>query len=148
MWHYLACATMPHVSCDFPLHPWFTYTGVPVRAPRCNSPLIRFFDFSATCIICLFLSYASPLILFFFTFSLLISFLTYLFLWEQTCSFPGWMSWKATEPGFSLCLFCVVVHFFWLVNACFCSVLGLVSFSIPSQRDRLGETSLKWPILC
>jgi len=35
------------------------------------------------------------------------------------------------------CLFCVVVHFFWLVNACFCCVR--LSFSIPSQEVGLGE---------
>jgi len=39
-----------------------------------------------------------------------------------------------------LCLFCVVVHFFWLLNACFCCVR--VIFSIP------GQTSPKWPVLC
>ena len=47
-------------------------------------------------------------------------------------------------PHSSLCLFCVVVHFFWSMNACFCCVR--FSFSIPSQGAL--ETSLKWPILC
>jgi len=37
-----------------------------------------------------------------------------------------------------LCLFCVVVRLLWLVNACFCRVLGLV-FSIPSQEIGFGE---------
>ena len=44
-----------------------------------------------------------------------------------------------------LCLFCVVVHFFWLVNVCFCFVR--FSFFISSQEIGLW-TSLKWPILC
>jgi len=40
--------------------------------------------------------------------------------------FPGRMSWDATKPAFSFsCSFCVVVHLFWLVNACF-FVLGFV----------------------
>jgi len=45
---------------------------------------------------------------------------------------------------FFLCLFCVVVHFFWLLNMCF-----VVRFSFPYQAMRLAcETSLKWPTLC
>ena len=44
-----------------------------------------------------------------------------------------------------LCLFCVVMHFFWLVNAYFCCVR--FSFFHTKPRDWLGETSLKWPIL-
>jgi len=45
-----------------------------------------------------------------------------------------------------LYLFCVVVHFFWLVNACFCCV----RFSFISDRAKiyLGEMSPKGPILC
>ena len=39
----------------------------------------------------------------------------------------------------SLCLFCVVVHFFWVVNACFCCVR--FSFSIPSHEIGLGNIS-------
>jgi len=42
---------------------------------------------------------------------------------------------KVTKPGFSLlCLFCVVLHFFWLVNACFCCV----TFGFPCQAKRLA----------
>jgi len=45
---------------------------------------------------------------------------------------------KVTKPGFSLlCLFCVVVHFFWLVNACFCCVT--FGFSMPSQEIGLRK---------
>jgi len=43
-----------------------------------------------------------------------------------------------------LCLFCVVVHFFWLMNACFCCVR--FSFFIPSKMGL--RTSPKWPVLC
>jgi len=38
-----------------------------------------------------------------------------------------------------LCLFCVVVHFFWLVNVCFCCVT--FGFSTPSQEIGLGNIS-------
>ena len=37
----------------------------------------------------------------------------------------------------SLCLFCVVAHFFWLVNACFCCVR--FCFSISGQEIGLGN---------
>ena len=45
-----------------------------------------------------------------------------------------------------MCLFCVAVHFFWLLNACFCC--GRFSFFHAKPRDWLGVTSPKWPILC
>ena len=46
-----------------------------------------------------------------------------------------------------LCLFYVVVHFFWLVNACFCCVR--FSFSIPSQEIGLGLVEhLRNDLLC
>jgi len=52
--------------------------------------------------------------------------------------FPGRMSWKATKSGFSFfCLFCVVVHFFWLVNECFCCVWFIFVHTKP--RDWLGK---------
>jgi len=45
---------------------------------------------------------------------------------NRPAPFPGRMSQKVTEPGFNfLCLFCVVIHFFWLVNFV---ELGLVVF--------------------
>jgi len=40
-----------------------------------------------------------------------------------------------------LCLFCVVMHFFWLVNACFCCVR--FRFFHTKPRDWLKETSPK-----
>jgi len=53
------------------------YAESPMRAPGHNALLIRFFDFGVIYIVCLFLSYASPLILF------LHFFLTYrFFFWE------------------------------------------------------------------
>ena len=54
-------------------------------------------------------------------FSLLISSLTYLFLWEKTCSISRPDVVKKVVLVF-LCLFCVVVCFIWLVNACSCCV--------------------------
>jgi len=38
-----------------------------------------------------------------------------------------------------LCLFCVVVHFFQLVNVCFCCVRFI--FFIPNQEIGLGDIS-------
>jgi len=44
-------------------------------------------------------------------------------------------------------VFCVVVHFFWSVNACFCCVR--FSFFLHTRpRDWLSETCSKLPILC
>ena len=43
-------------------------------------------------------------------------------------------------------VFCVVVHFFWLVNACFCCVA--FSFYRTRPTDWLGEMCPKWLILC
>jgi len=48
----------------------------------------------------------------------------------------------------TLCWFHVIVHFFWLVNVCFCRVLGLVFFPHQDEIGLPGETSLKWPIVC
>jgi len=59
----------------------------------------------------------------------------------------GWPVADGLPTGFSfLCLLCVVVHFFWLVNVWFCCVR--FSFFHTKPRDWLGETSPKWPILC
>ena len=75
------------------------------------------------------LSYLSPP-LFIFTFE------------NRPAPFPGQMSYKALN----LALVCsVVVHFFQLVNACFCCV-RFSSFSLPGQE--IGETCPKWAILC
>jgi len=56
--------------------------------------------------------------------------------------FPSQMSQEETKPGFSfLCLFYVVVHYFSLVNACFCCVRLCFIFSIPCQEIGLGNVS-------
>ena len=47
-----------------------------------------------------------------------------------------------------LCLLCVVVHFFRLVNACFCCVRFILFFFHTNPRDWLREMFPKWPILC
>ena len=93
----------------------------PVRTPGLNAPLIRF-QISALYI--LFACLCSPTYPFF---SLL--FLTYLL---PYLSFPlkidplrfraGCHKRRLNLALVFLCLFCVVVHFFWLVNACFCCV--------------------------
>jgi len=52
--------------------------------------------------------------------------------------FRGRMAYKATKPGINF-LGLLVVHFFLLVNACFCCVR--FCFSIPSQEIGLGNVS-------
>jgi len=86
-------------SCGFRgvMHPWFI-----------------FFYFSTIYCVCF------PTYLFFFTFPYLSSSLLIFSFENRPALFPGRMSQKATTSGFSfLCLLCVVIHFFWLLNACF-----------------------------
>jgi len=80
-------------------------------------------------IVCLFISSASPLILFLHFF--LTYLLPYLFLSEHTRSASRPDVVKATKHGFSffVCLFCVVIHFFLL----FCQV----QFFHAKPRDRV-----------
>ena len=104
----------------------------PVRAAGRNALLIPFLISALILLACVYRTYP-----FFFTF------LTYL---QPYLSFPLRIDplrfqtgcpKKATKPGFSvLCLFCVVVHFFWLVNACSCCVR--FSFFHTKPRDWLG----------
>jgi len=59
---------------------------------------------------------------------------------------PFWY-WLTRVGPLNRCVcVCVVVYFFWLVNACFYCVR--FSFFHAKPRDWLGETSPKWPILC
>jgi len=88
-------------------------------------------------VVCLFISYASPLILpslfpYLSPPLLIVSFE------NRPASFRSRILWKATKPGsIFLCLFCVVVYFFrWWMHAFV--VLGLV-FSIPSQEIGFGK---------
>ena len=95
-------------------------------------PLI--FAFSTIYIVCMFIPYASPPILFCLLFSYLLVSppLLIFFLWESTRS--------VSRPDVALvfrCLFCVAVHFFWFVNVCFCCVT--FGFSIPSQEIGSGK---------
>ena len=88
-------------------------------------------------IVCLFMSCASPLNLFCLHF-----FLTYLLFY---------LSFENRPALVFLCLFYVVVHFFLMVNANFCSV-SFGSFSIPSQshgsgkRVQNGPFCVKWGV--
>jgi len=119
----------------------------PVRAPRCDAPLIRFLISALyTLFACLyrmlphlscfphfFLTYLLPLLIFSFE--------------NRPAPFPDRMSYKATKPGFSFLVFTLSsVHFFWLVNACSCYVRFIFFHVQPT--DWLGETSPIWPILC
>jgi len=105
------------------------------------------FDFGAIYIFCLFISYAYPLILFFHFF--LTYLLPYLYFPLRTdlLRFQAGCRKRTLNLAFVfLCVFCLVVHFFWLVNARFCCVR--VSFFRTKPRDWLGETSPKWTGLC
>jgi len=77
---------------------------------------------------------------FFFTFS----FLTYFPLRIDPLCFEAGCRKRQLHLAVVFCLFCVVVHFFWLVNARFCRV----SFFLTKTGDWLGETSPKGPVLC
>ena len=105
--------------------------------PYLSPPLLIFFpvsifDLGAICIVCLFISYASPLILFSslssFPSFLFTPFLTYLFLFRFQA---GCSKRRLNLALVFVCLFCLVVHFVWSVNA-----LGLVFF--PYQAKRLA----------
>jgi len=98
----------------------------PVWALRHNAPLIRFL------MLALYILFAFALILF----SSLFPYLS-----------PPLLIFSFENRPTPFCVFlCVVVHFFWLVNACFCCFR--FSFFHTKPRDWLGETSLKSPILC
>ena len=127
-----------------------------------SAPLIRCLFRHYIHIVCLFISYASPLVLF------PSLFLTYLL---PYLSFPLRITYhirllETVQPQLRidplcfqarcrdrwlnlalvfLCLFCVVVHFFWLVNVCFCCVR--FSFTIPSQEIGL-EKCLQIGLFC
>ena len=53
----------------------------------------------------------------------------------------GWHKKRLNVALVLLCLFCVVVHLFWLVNVYFCCVR--FCFSIPCQEIGLGNISKK-----
>ena len=107
----------------------------PARAAGRNAPLIRFF-ISALHIVLLLYIVCFPLILF------LHCFLTFL---RPYLSFPLRIDPLRFQAGCRrrrlklalvlLRLFCVVVHLFWLANACFCCVR--LSF-FPHQAKRLA----------
>jgi len=115
----------------------------PVWDPGLNAPLIQFL-ISALFILfaCLYRMLPSPLILF----SSFFPYLSFTLRIDPLCFQAGCLKRQLNLALVFLCLFCVVVHFFWLVNTCFCCV-GLVFFNT-RPRDWLGETSPKWPILC
>jgi len=102
---------------------WFTDLFICFRRPVCalghTMPLIHLLILTLY-IVCLFTSYASPLILFFYTF-----FLTYIFLWDgpRPEVVKGDQTW-----AFLVVLFCFIVFLcFWCVCVYLCSVsLGLM----------------------
>jgi len=87
-----------------------------------------------------------PTYRFFFTFSLLISSLTYLFRIDPLCYEAGCRKRQLNLVLVFLCLFCALMLFFWSVSACFCCVR--FSFFYTKSRNWLGKTSLKWTVLC
>jgi len=94
-------------------------------------------------IVCLFISYASHL-----SFSSLFHYLSPPLLIFSFENRPALFRYRKRQLNLAsvFCLFCVVVHFFWLVNACFCCVR--FSFFHTKPSDWLVETSPKWPTLC
>jgi len=114
---------------------------------RPNAPLIRFL-ISALYAVCLFILYDSPLILFYSLFPYLSPLLLTSFPLriDPLCFQAGCRKRRLSLALVFVWLFCVVVHFFWLVNACFCCVR--FSFFHTEARDWLGETPPKWPTLC
>ena len=84
--------------------------------------------------------YGDPTCPFLFTFSLLISSLIYFFpLRIDPLSFQaGCRNGRLNMALVFLCLSCVVAHFFWSVNACFCCVrFSFLLYTEPT--DWLGE---------
>jgi len=133
---YSLCTIRWIVSVQF----WTLWSTRPVRAPRCNVPLIQFFYFGAIYIDCLFISYASTLIFFSSLFSYLSPPLLIFPLRIDPLHFQaGCFNRRLNLAWVFLCIFCLVVHFFWLVNACFCCVRCSL-FPTLSQK--------KWPVLC
>ena len=89
-------------------------------------------------IVCLFISYASPLILFYLYFFLtyILPYLSFSLRIDPLC-FQAECRKRRLNLAvvFVMCLFCVVVHFFSLVNACCCCVrFGF----LPYQAKRLA----------
>ena len=116
-------------------------TNPPVQAPRRNALLMQFL-ISALYILFAYLYHMLPHFSFFFTFSLLICSLTHLFLWEQTRSGsrPDVIKRRLNLALVFLYSFCVIVHFFWLANACFCCV-RFSFFSYQAKRLSWGNVS-------
>ena len=114
-----------------------------VQAPKHNPPWFEFWFLSYVyCLLVYIVRF--PTYPFFFTFSLLAV--------SLSLSFPLRIDPLRSQAGcrkkrlnlalvFS-CLFCVVVHFFWLMNACFCCVRFSFS-SIPSQQIG-NQSGFKW----
>jgi len=105
----------------------------PVRALGRKALLVQFL-ISALYIVCLFISYACSLIIFFFTFSLLISSKEE----NRPALFRAGCHNRRLKLALVFCLFSVVVHFVRLVNACFCCV-GFSFHTILSQEIGLGK---------
>jgi len=88
-----------------------------MRALGHNAPFIRFWCY----IVCLFIAYAFPLILFLhFFLTCLLHYLSFPFRIDLLRFQAGCRKRRLNLTGF-LCLFCVIVglHSFWLLNACF-----------------------------
>jgi len=88
----------------------------PVWAPRRNAPLIPFFILN---IVCLFISYASPLVFFlhFFLTCFLLNCLR-----KNPLRFQVRCRKRRLSPALVFCVFilCCSTHWWWLMSACFC----------------------------
>ena len=117
-------------------------TVSPVQAPGRNAPLIWFL--------------ISALYMLFACLYRMLPHFSFFFIFSPPLSFPLRIDPLHFQAGCrkrqlnlaldSLCLFCVVVHLFGLMNTCFCYVR--FSFFHTESIDWLEETSPKWPILC
>jgi len=134
----LAFCFSVHIAAASALHAGYFFMSIVVQ---------NILQVSRYVFVCLFISYAFPLT--FFVHFILTYLPPYLFfpLWIDPLRFQA----RCCERWLNLALvflwrFCVVVHFFWLANECFCCVR--FSFFHTKPKDWLGETFLKWTVLC
>ena len=91
------------------------------------------FDFGAIYIVCLFISYASPLILFSSLFpSYLLPYLSFPLRTDPLCFPAGCCKRRLNLALVFLCLLRVVLHFFWSANVCF--RVSCLVFSVPRRE--------------
>jgi len=125
----------------------YSFSG-PMRALGCNAPLIRFLTLELYIMFACLYSMIPHLYSKLFP-TYLLPYLSFLLRIDPLRFQAGCRKRRlpVNQVLVFLCLFCVVIHFFWLVNVCFCCVWfgffhtkpkGLV-LSTPSQKIGLGK---------